>query len=160
MKLLGRLPHLVRRFFGFLVAPPLGPVDQAFVGRHLGREPAFLFWDQQVSDQRHAVDMARRVSATLPGDQGAIRAALLHDVGKRHSALGALGRSLATLLDGFSLPMSARMRAYGLHGPLGADDLEAAGCGDLEISFARHHGGAMPASVEPTRWRALLDADG
>ena len=160
MTLLKRGPHLARRFFGFVTAAPLGPADQAFVARHLGPGWSSLFWGQQFQDQRHAVEVARRVQAVLPGDESATRAALLHDVGKRHSALGAWGRSLATALDGFGLPRSTRMRAYRLHGPLGGEDLEAAGSGDLEIAFARHHAGSMPPEVDPGRWRALLEADG
>jgi hypothetical protein len=155
-----RLAHLAHRFFGFLTAAPLGPDEQAFVARQLATESAALFWSQQYQDQRHAVQVAMRVAGLLPDDEPAVRAALLHDVGKRHSRLGATGRAMATVLDGLRLPMTARMRSYRAHGPVGADDLEVAGCGELEIAFARHHPDPAPELINEEQWSALLEADG
>lgn len=152
--------HLVRRFFGFITAQPPGPTDQDFVARYLDGPCARVFWEQQHADQRHAVDVARRVAATLPDDDGAVRAALLHDVGKRNSDTGAVTRSIATVLDAMRLPITPRMGAYRRHGPIGADELEGIGCDPLAVAFARHHPGPAPDGIDPARWAALLDADG
>lgn len=152
--------HLVRRFFGFIRAQPPGPGDQDFVARYLDGPCARIFWEQQHADQRHAIDVARRVAAALPGDDAAVRAALLHDVGKRNSHTGAVSRSIATVFDSMGIPVTSRMSSYRSHGPIGADELASIGCDPLAVAFARHHPGAAPDGVDPTRWAILLDADG
>ena len=151
--------HLIRRFCGFLVARPLGPGEQASVHELLTATEATLFWDQQHQDQRHALEVAERVGAASGDDRAALRAALLHDVGKRHSRLGAVSRALATLLDAAGLPMPARFTAYRAHGPLGARELAGIGCEALVVQFARWHPGPAPAGVEAGRWETLVDAD-
>ncbi|MEA2023501.1 MAG: hypothetical protein U9N79_04320 [Actinomycetota bacterium] len=152
--------HLVGRFFGHLHAEPPGPEDQRFVHDHLDAPCAQLFWSQSFPDQRHAVDVARRVHAVLPDDTGAVEAALLHDVGKRRTDIGAISRSIATVLDAIRMPMTTRMRIYRDHGRRGAIDIEEAGCGDLAVSFARSHPGPVPPGVDRERWKVLADADG
>lgn len=152
--------HLVRRFFGHLRARPLGPADQQYVHAHLRGRCAELFWAQSTGDQRHAVDVARRVASALPGDDEAIQAALLHDVGKIEARLGPVGRSLATILDAMHLPLSKRMADYRRHGALGAVLLESAGCAPLAVTFALHHPAPAPEGVARTRWDALVHADG
>ncbi len=111
-------------------------------------------------DQRHALDTAYAVARRLEGDEAAIRAGLLHDVGKRHSRAGSLARSAATILDALGLPLPAPWRTYRDHGPRGADELEAAGAELLVVAFARHHHGQPPPGIDPGIWRALTDADG
>ncbi|MEN8113465.1 MAG: hypothetical protein ABFS21_03670 [Actinomycetota bacterium] len=152
--------HLIRRFFGHMLARPLGPRDQRFAHDHLEGRCAELFWAQSDPDQRHAIDVARRVDVVLPGDEEAIRAALLHDVGKSGLGIGALSRSLATILDAVNLPMTRRMRQYRDHGAGGAVALEEAGCGALVVAFARYHPAPTPNGIAPERWQALVDADG
>ncbi|MEN8235013.1 MAG: hypothetical protein ABFR89_08860 [Actinomycetota bacterium] len=156
----GEALHLVRRFFGHLRAKPLGPDDQRFVHAHLQGRCAELFWKQCTPDQRHAVDVARRAQDSLPGDVEVIEAALLHDVGKQGAGIGAISRSIATVLDALHLPMTNRMRLYRDHGEGGATDLEDAGCGPFAVAFARHHPSPAPEGFDPERWQALLDADG
>ncbi|MEA3501373.1 MAG: hypothetical protein U9R47_01250 [Actinomycetota bacterium] len=151
--------HLVGRFFGHLRAEPPGPEDQRFVHDHLAGSCAELFWSQGSPDQRHAVEVARRVHAALPDDSEAVEAALLHDVGKRQTNIGAVSRSIATVLDAVGMPMTARMRRYRDHGRRGAIDIEEAGCGPLAVSFARYHPGPAPLDIDPKRWEALSDAD-
>lgn len=125
----------------------------------LTAEEAGLFWRQQESDQRHALAVARWVLRLRPGDRVAGKAALLHDVGKRHSRLGPAARSLATVLDVLGLRMPRRWRMYRRHGPLGAADLEGLGCESIVVLFAAHHPGPAPAGVDEERWNALLQAD-
>ena len=157
---LNQAGHLVGRFFGHLRAQPPGPEDQSFVHNHLDDVCAELFWSQTFPDQRHAVDVARRVLAALPDDSGAVEAALLHDIGKAQENTGAISRSIATVLHSLGLPMTTRMRSYRDHGESGAVALETAGCGPLAIAFARNHPGPAPSGTDPARWEVLIDADG
>lgn len=152
--------HLVQRFFGHLTASGLSPHQQQRVHDRLDEPAAQLFWAQSAADQSHAFDVATRVEASLPEDDKAIVAALLHDVGKRHAGLGAVGRSIATVLDGIGLPMTASMQMYRSHGPIGAAELSAAGFEGLVVDFAANHPGPVPPGVEADRWNALLKADG
>ena len=152
--------HLVGRFFGHIRAEPPGPEDQSFVHQYLNSPCAEMFWSQSFPDQRHAVDVARRVSIALPGDSEAIEAALVHDIGKREAGIGPVSRSIATILDAAHLPMPTPMRIYREHGRRGSVEIEGAGCGELAILFARYHPGPAPAGIDPERWNVLLDADG
>lgn len=152
--------HLVDRFFEHVTASGLSPAQQQVVADRLDATGAALFWAQDVADQRHAFDVAERVAGMLPGDSEAYTAALLHDVGKRHARLGAAGRSIATVLDGLKAPMPAPMRRYRSHGPLGADDLTAAGYDGIVVAFAALHPGPRPEGVDPVAWDALVAADG
>jgi hypothetical protein len=119
-----------------------------------------LFFSQSSPDQRHAMTVARRFRKARPGDVSGHRAALLHDVGKAASSVGAVGRSLATVADSLSVPIPASWRTYRDHGPVGADALEAAGADGLTVAFARFHPQrAAPESIDAVVWQALLDAD-
>jgi len=145
--------HLVTRFFGVLRSRPLGPAAQDDVKSTLTPQEAVLFWRQQSIDQRHAYDVARRVEmVTRDGDAKA--AALLHDVGKSHSRLGPISRSLATVLDTLHIPLPESWAAYRAHGELGAKDLSAAGARPLAVAFA-----SGVASGDREIWDALVAAD-
>jgi hypothetical protein len=148
------LQHLAVRFFETVTSTPLGPRQQAEVREALTSSEATVFFRQQPIDQRHAYEVARRVMVALPGDGDAVAAALLHDVGKVHSRLGPVSRSLATVCDAVHLPMPVRWRAYRDHGALGAADLEAAGARPLAVAFA-----AGEETGDGTVWRALVAAD-
>ena len=147
--------HLTRRFFGFLFAKPLTPLEQQEVREILKPELARAFFAQRPEDQRHALDVQRRVGRT----RNLAEAALLHDVGKTDSNLGALSRALATVWGGFDLPTSGAWSSYLNHGPLGAERLEALGATDLAIVFAQSHPGPTPKGVDPDQWQLLEDAD-
>ncbi|NND04141.1 MAG: hypothetical protein HKN91_15280 [Acidimicrobiia bacterium] len=94
-----------------------------------------------------------------PTDSELIRAGLLHDVGKAGSALGPIGRTLATLAELLRLPVTGRYGAYLMHGPLGARELKRRGADGLVVMFAELHPARAPDSVDPERWRLLLEAD-
>ncbi len=149
--------HLVTRFFGVLISRPLGPRAQDDVNRRLRPAEAALFWQQQPIDQRHAYGVAARVAERLDGDTDAVAAALLHDIGKRDSNMGALTRTAATVLGVLHLPMPERWRRYRNHGELGAADLERIGASPLAVAFAR---GVKGAGLDATVWETLLTADG
>jgi putative nucleotidyltransferase with HDIG domain len=152
--------HLVSRFIGHLNATGLTPHQQQQVHDRLDEPAAELFWAQSTADQRHAFDVATRVAAVLPGDDEAFVAALLHDVGKRHAGLGAVRRSIATVLGGVGLPMTASMQIYRGHGPVGAAELRAVGFDGLVVDFAAGHPSRAPDGADGDRWNALLKADG
>ena len=149
--------HLVKRFFGVVTSDPLGPAAQDYVNRSLPPRQAALFWELDPSDQRHSFEVAMRVRSRLDDEPDAIRAALMHDIGKRHSRLGPVSRSLATVLDNLGLPLPADWRRYREHGELGALDLEAAGADELSVAFARgsRRGGEATDEV----WETLVAAD-
>jgi len=151
--------HLVRRFFGVLGAAPLRPLEQAWVARRLHPAECSLFWGQSPPDQRHGFECACTVAAARPDRPDLARAALLHDVGKRHAGLGALGRSLATFLDLLHLPTRGRWAAYLAHDRSGSSDLAKAGAEPVVVAFARHHHGPRPGDVPPADWDLLCRAD-
>ncbi len=156
---LSEVAHLVRRFFGFLAATPPSPSEQRFVHDHLAPAEARVFWEQRPEDQRHAIDVARRVAAAADDDDELIRAALLHDVGKAAAPIGALRRSVATVLDVVGLPLPRAMATYRDHGRLGAERLERVGADGIVVAFASHHPGPPPAGYDQDRWAILLSAD-
>jgi hypothetical protein len=108
-------------------------------------------------DQRHAVAVAREVARDLGNADGAgvptaaLAAALLHDVGKVQSHLGANGRAAVTLVAiaagrdriagwaGRSGGLRARAGSYVTHDRLGGELLEAAGSDPLVVAWARQH---------------------
>lgn len=125
----------------------------------LTQDEAVLFWRQHPADQRHALEVARRAWQLRPGSRLLARAGLLHDIGKSDVNLGAIGRSLATVLDALHVPLPDRMARYRAHGELGAVTLEAAGVEDLIVAFARVHPDPAPAGFDQADWAALLEAD-
>ena len=151
--------HLVRRFFGFFAARPLSPREQSEISALLSGAEADLFWNQAMQDQRHSLDVARRVLSARPGDRPAARAALLHDVGKLEVGLGAIQRSLATILDGFGIPLRGAYATYRQHGHVGAGHLRRIDADELVVSFAELHPGPAPPGADAEQWQALLDAD-
>ena len=153
------LVHLARRFFFVWRAAGLAPYEQLEAAAVLMPAERRLFWEQSVPDQRHGLECSRRVAAQRPDDREAQRAALLHDVGKRHAGLGVIGRAVATIAGRLRIPGPAAWRSYRDHGERGAGDLIAAGSGGLVVEYARRHPGPPPAGFDPARWQTLLDAD-
>lgn len=117
------------------------------------------YWAQSVADQRHGYEAAQHVAAH-GGSREIERAALLHDVAKRHARLGILGRSIASVAIRLRLPLTGRARLYRDHGPLAAVELGQAGAEGLVVAYARHHHGNRPATIAPEVWRLLQAADG
>ncbi len=151
--------HLTRRFFDVLLARPLHEGERREIERRLSTEEAALFFAQSRADQRHGYTAAATVRAGASGDTVALRAALLHDIGKRHARLGVLGRVLATILILARIPLQGRLALYRDHGETGADELERLGAEPLVVDFARHHHGQRPDSIAPPTWDLLWRAD-
>ncbi|NNC75418.1 MAG: hypothetical protein HKN93_07885 [Acidimicrobiia bacterium] len=104
------------------------------------------------------MDVATRAAA-MGGSQDAVVAALLHDVGKRHADLGAVGRSLATALGGIRFPLRGRYLIYRDHGQRGAAELKEAFAPSLAIAFAAGHPGPLPEGQDQQSWSILAEAD-
>ncbi len=155
---LSRFLHLFRRFFQVAFARPLEVDEAAEVAAALLPAQLDLFTAQDPADQRHAYTVMRRV-ATRSVDPEVIAAALLHDVGKAGTGLGPIGRSIATVCAALDLPLTAGMRAYRNHGPIGAERLQAAGASPVAVDFARRHPDPDPGPHDPAAWALLLDAD-
>ena len=153
------LAHLARRFFGSWRARRPDAESQRLVAALLSPREADVFWAQPVPDLDHAVRSAAAVLHTRPDRTDWARAALLHDVGKRHSGLGTMGRSIAAALSLIKIPVRGRFRRYLDHAELGAIELEQLGCDEFVVSFARHHHGTRPHGFDETAWTSLVDAD-
>lgn len=127
--------------------------------RWLSPETAAVFFAQDHADQRHGYHAALSVVAAGVRDRDVIMAALLHDVGKRHSRLGIIGRSVASALILTHLPLPTRMETYRNHGLVGARELGDLEVPSLVIDFALHHHGARPPTIDPKTWDVLIAAD-
>ena len=152
--------HLAARLAEVFLSRRLSPLDQAEVAPYL-RSPLErdMFWGQPKADQRHGLEAARVVAAGHPGRDDLIRAALLHDIGKRHARLGPFGRSWAVLRRRIGLEPTSRMAYYLAHGRIGADELAAAGAEPLVVSYTRHHHGGRPEVIGAEDWDVLAAAD-
>ncbi len=155
----GSFPHLFTRFFDFIFSRPLTAAEIETVSEWLTPHEGEVFFAQDHRDQRHGHNAGSFVASVYPADPAAISAAALHDVGKRHAQLGALGRSLASILIRLKLPLSRRMSMYRDHGDIGAADLISIGSADVVVSFARSHHHECPADFDPVLWEVLQESD-
>jgi len=157
---LGSWSHLIGRFFRVLAAGPLTDEECREVESWLDREEeADIYRRQSVADQRHGLEAARRVAAVRGDRRDLVRAALLHDVGKRWSNLGVIERSLASLFTKLRLPVRGSWRRYLDHGLLGAEELSRLDSGTMVVDFARHHHGLRPMTIPPDEWDLLKSVD-
>ncbi|HEX2403270.1 MAG TPA: hypothetical protein VHM29_01105 [Acidimicrobiia bacterium] len=154
----GTLGHLTRRFFDVLFATPLDSGERAAIEGWLDSAQAWVFFSQSDPDQRHGFHAAL---VSISGGAGleVIRAALLHDVGKRHARLGVLGRSVASMAIRLGLPLPMRWRLYRDHGEIASRELAGLGYQGLIVEFARHHHGDQPSGFPTPTWDLLQLAD-
>jgi putative nucleotidyltransferase with HDIG domain len=157
--LAGHPGHLIRRFASFVTARGLDAEEQRWVADRLRDAEVAAFWSQPIADQRHAHDCARHVAARVTDRPDLVRAALLHDIGKRHARLGAIGRSLATVAAAFGFRGPGSFDRYTRHGPVGAEELAAAGAERLVVDFAAAHHGSRPTTIPADEWTLLHQAD-
>jgi putative nucleotidyltransferase with HDIG domain len=155
----GSPSHLIRRFFDVLLARPLDQAERAAVEEWLDSSQSEVFFSQPDSDQRHGYHAALVVLSAADADASTVRAALLHDVGKRHSRLGVVGRSVVSVLIRVGLPLPERGRLYRDHGEIAARELGELGCEALVVDFARHHHGERPSGIPLPTWELLQLAD-
>lgn len=153
-------PHLVARFADVLSARPLRPAEQQAVAELLDSDAErTMFWTQSAADQRHGWASARHVQRTSPERRDLARAALLHDVGKRHARLGVIGRVIASLIRMFGGRGSGRIGDYIDHGARAAGELAEGGAEPIVVAFARAHHDARPDDITEADWALLMDAD-
>lgn len=155
----GSLGHLTRRFFDVLSARPLTVDEETLVSLWLDGDLQRVFFEQQRADQRHAYEAALSVTTVSADEPEVLAAALLHDVGKRHSRLGVIGRTIASLLILAGLPLNERMKSYRDHGIIAAAELAELGAPPLAVDYALHHHGERPPSIAAEIWDALEEAD-
>jgi hypothetical protein len=154
----GSWGHLAARFVDAITARGLTPAEVRIVQKWSGEGPMLsAFLAQPPLDQRHGFDSASYVATRAPDRMDLIRAALLHDVGKRHAGLGPLGRVIASILIRLHFPLGPRFALYRDHGRLAAAEL--AGDDKVVVEFARHHHGSRPPDVDPGEWDLLLASD-
>ena len=143
--------HLAKRFVGSLRRG--APADEPWAVEQLLAGERDVWRRMSDADRRHAVDVARRVEASL-GTQATrpvLAAALLHDAGKVESGLGTFARVGATLAGAVTRRWGGRLGAYLRHDELGAAMLERAGSDPLTVAWAREH--HQPRA----RWTIPLD---
>ncbi len=118
-----------------------------------------LFDAQSNADQRHAFACGQAIAEQRPGNLELIRAALLHDIGKRHAEFGIVRRTVSGAASKIGVRLPGSYALYKAHGSLGANELEAAGASELVVSFTRHHHGERPSGFPKDEWRLLVSAD-
>jgi hypothetical protein len=155
----GSWVHLTARFFDVVSARPLTSAEQAQVGAWLSPAELALFVMQSDADQRHGYETGRDVTVLLPDRPDLVRAAALHDVGKRHAHLGAIGRVFASLAIRFRVPVRGRFSMYARHGELAAVELAELGSPRTVVDFARYHHDRRPDTIPLSDWAMLEDAD-
>lgn len=157
---LGSWWHLARRFMEVAVARSLNEFERSLVDGWVASDiERTLFYEQPVADQRHSLQAAQRVQRNMPNRKDLIRAALFHDVGKRHSGLGIVRRSIASGLGKIGVTLQGRFAGYLDHGRIGAEELREMGLESVVVEFAAHHHSVRPQSVAAGDWNCLMQAD-
>ncbi len=155
---LGSWSHLARRFFEVLVSRPLSGDEVDWVARILDPAELAIFVSQGTADQRHGYAAGRHVEMSGWARDEVIRAALLHDVGKCHAALGIVGRVLASIALRLRIPVSGRFALYRDHDLLGAADLTRIGSPAAVVEYAATHHGRGSGTILSVPERRALDA--
>jgi hypothetical protein len=136
----------------------LRPEEAEELRSRLSPGEAWLFFSQASADQRHGYQAAQ-VARDGGLDHVGVKAALLHDIGKRHARLGVFWRVFASLAIKARLPLSRRWRLYRDHGRIASGELAAVGSEQIVVDFAHHHHGTRPPSIPVGVWEVLQLAD-
>jgi hypothetical protein len=83
----------------------------------------------------------------------------LHDIGKRHSRLGVLGRTLASVCQRIGIPVGGRLGIYLDHPRVGASDRRGRGYSGLVVDFTLSHHDSRPTTISEADWDLLVAAD-
>lgn len=151
--------HLFSRFFDVVLARSLTEEETTNIRRWLTPPLAAIFFLQATADQRHGYEAGCYVAESERNDSELLVAAVMHDIGKRRSDLGVIGRVIASVLIKLRLPLTRRMQSYRDHGQLGAEELEQAGASQMVVEFARWHHGDRPEGFNQAMWDVLVEAD-
>lgn len=149
-KALGR----VRQVWEYLVLRPK-PEDLAWVETVLTPSEQALYRGMSLHDQAHCVKVARKLSTQSPPDW-ALKAALLHDVGKPRG-YGLIFRVLVVLKPDRTIPAEPRftrpwpwaLQIYRWHGRYGAEMAAAAGVPDAGCRIILEHSNKALAGEIP-----------
>ncbi|CQR75172.1 HD domain protein [Sporomusa ovata DSM 2662] len=157
----------------------INDVDKVFIDKYLNKTQAALFWQMNLPDQRHALNVAYTALKLAAGQavvnqELLIQCALLHDVGKVKGDVSTADKIITVIFDRFA-PQWAKswgqrgrgskidnlrhaVYIYYHHAERGAAMLTAAGLSpELTMLVARHH--EAPAVGEPPELTLLKKAD-
>ncbi|QDR81499.1 HDIG domain-containing metalloprotein [Sporomusa termitida] len=144
--------------------------DREFVASHLTAGQAALFWQMNLPDQRHALNVAYTASALGSGDctidqELLLQCALLHDVGKVRGDVSTFDKVLTVILDkvaagwarGWARPgrggkvanLRHALYIYYQHAARGAVMLQAIGAAPAMIRIVERHHQAPAVDDEP-----------
>jgi hypothetical protein len=151
--------HLAARFLDVITSRPLDADERMLAMGWLRPEEHRPFFEQAAADQRHALTSAAFVASIEPGRTDLIRAALLHDLGKRHAGLGWWGRTVAALWHRLGGRPTLRQAMYADHARLGAEELAGLGAEPMVVAVALHHHSEPPAGFPEGDWQLLISAD-
>ncbi|HWR45467.1 HDIG domain-containing metalloprotein [Sporomusa sp.] len=153
--------------------------DREFIARNLDSAQAALFWQMNLPDQRHALNVAYTAFELSAGDctvdqELLIQCALLHDVGKVQGDVSTADKIITVILDKCAPGWARRWARLGRgskvanlrhavyiyynHAVRGAAMLQAIGAPQPVIEIVmRHH--EASAAGEPPELRLLRAAD-
>ncbi len=163
--------HLVSRFFSTVSARTPEAKEVAWVGEHLS-DLEFELWLQMSSaDRLHSILVAQRVEVELRGDETALVAGLLHDVGKTAVRSGLVTRVVAAIVK----PVLTRQRvshwasggsflsnlaSFIDYPRIGAALLQSIGSDEFVVRWAaEHHLAKHEWTVDSVRADVLARAD-
>lgn len=98
--------HRIKQFYSALTAE-VRSEENEFINHYLNEREQTLFFQMSVVDQRHALDVSYLVVKALENrkksecDRNLVKAALLHDIGKRNGELTLFDRILIVILEKF-----------------------------------------------------------
>lgn len=170
--------YRIKQFYSAITAA-VPDEETDFISEYLSPQEEIFFYEMSIVDQRHALDVSHhicellQIAGLLESERKLIRAALLHDVGKRHGDLTVLDRSLIVLLERFFPGRVARWAVRGrggfiqnrrhafyvakYHGIIGAEWLEKIDCPQEVIDLVRDH---HLTDIKDWRMQILQEADG
>jgi len=161
---IGAAVSRIRQFLAALRAK-VSDDEMAVLKQHLNPSQRDLFRAMSPIDQRHCLDVFNALLQQGHSDPDLLRAALLHDVGKRgihlwHRVAGVLLEAFwPTLLEKLAVnhPQSwlYGFYVYQYHADLSAELAERSGCSPSVVELIRGH--HIP--LENEHARALWDAD-
>ena len=156
---LGTWRHLATRLLSVVFSAGLTLEEVAETRSWLSPFEGESFFAQPAYDQRHGLEAARHLALQQPIRRDLVRAALLHDIGKRQSGLGPIGRSVASAHTKLGGVARGKWLSYLEHGHAGALELDVLGAEPIVVDFARHHHGERPASISEEDWTLLQASD-
>lgn len=150
--------------------------DEAFIAKHLTQSERELFQQMSLPDQRHCLNVAYTVTELAGGlrelnQTVLIKAALLHDVGRRRGDCSTSDKIMAVICravfgSGFTEKWGKQGRGGVLqnvrhafyvsarHSEIGAELLRQAGTEEQVINLVRYH--HHPASLADSKELSLL----